>query len=113
MDVTRKQISRILELTEMFLSFQTGFNLVNAAVVCAIQVSVFFSPVVCLQEQHHVVTRMSLRLSALIHLTSQSLWLSQSNALPTLPVQHVSVLASPPLIPDDKNTISWLTETNL
>ena len=78
------------------------------------QVSVFFSPVVCLLERYHVVTRMSLRLSALIHVTSQSLWLSQSNALPTLPVQHVSVLASPPPpIPDDKNTISWLTETNL
>ena len=54
------------------------------------QVSVFFSPVVCLLERYHV-TRMSLRLSALIHLTSQSLWLSQSNALLSLPVQHVSV----------------------
>ena len=36
MDVTREHISRILELREMLLSFQTGFNLVNAAVVCAI-----------------------------------------------------------------------------
>ena len=36
MDVTRKQISRILELREILLSFQTGFSLVNAAVVCAI-----------------------------------------------------------------------------
>ena len=36
MDVTRERISRILELREMLLSFQTGFNLVNAAVVCAI-----------------------------------------------------------------------------
>ena len=35
MDVTRERISRILELTEILLSFQTGFNLVNAAVVCA------------------------------------------------------------------------------
>ena len=34
-DVTRERISRILELREMLLSFQTGFNLVNAAVVCA------------------------------------------------------------------------------
>ena len=59
------------------------------------QVSVFFSPVVCLLERYHVVTRMRLRLSALIHLRSQSLWLSQSNTLPSLPVQHVSVLASP------------------
>ena len=36
MDVTKERISRILELREMFLSFQTGFNLVNAAVVCPI-----------------------------------------------------------------------------
>ena len=36
MDVTRERISRILELREMLLSFQSGFNLVNAAVVCAI-----------------------------------------------------------------------------
>ena len=31
MDVTRECISRILELKETLLSFQTGFNLVNAA----------------------------------------------------------------------------------
>ena len=36
MDVTRERLSRILELTEMLLSLQTGFNLVKAAVVCAI-----------------------------------------------------------------------------
>ena len=30
----------ILEMREIFLSFQTGFNLVNAAVVCAILESV-------------------------------------------------------------------------
>ena len=35
MDVTR-DIRRLLELTEILLSFQTDFNLVNAAVVCAI-----------------------------------------------------------------------------
>ena len=35
MDVTRARISRILKLREIFLSFQTGFNLVAAAVVCA------------------------------------------------------------------------------
>ena len=35
MDVTREH-SCILELREIVLSFQTGFNLVNAAVVCAI-----------------------------------------------------------------------------
>ena len=37
MDVTRESISRILELREIILSFQTGFNLVNAAVVCSIE----------------------------------------------------------------------------
>ena len=36
MDVTRERISCILELTETLLSFQIVFNLVNAAVVCAI-----------------------------------------------------------------------------
>ena len=36
MDVTRERISRILQLKEILLSLQTGFNLVNAAVVCAI-----------------------------------------------------------------------------
>ena len=35
MDVTKERISRILELREILLSFQTGFSLVNAAVVCA------------------------------------------------------------------------------
>ena len=35
-DVTRERISGILELREILLSFQTGFSLVNAAVVCAI-----------------------------------------------------------------------------
>ena len=36
MDVTRERIGRIVELNEMLLSFQTGFNFVNAVVVCAI-----------------------------------------------------------------------------
>ena len=36
MDVTRERISRIFELREILLSIQTGFNLVNVAVVCAI-----------------------------------------------------------------------------
>ena len=36
MDVTRERISRIVELRETLRSFQTGFSLVNAAVVCAI-----------------------------------------------------------------------------
>ena len=40
-DVTRERISlsisRVLELREMFLLFQTGFMLVNAVVVCVLQ----------------------------------------------------------------------------
>ena len=40
MNVTRERISRILELREILLSFQTGFNLVNGAVVCAILESI-------------------------------------------------------------------------
>ena len=40
MDVTRERISRILELREMLLSIQTGFSLVNAAVVCDILESI-------------------------------------------------------------------------
>ena len=40
MDVTRERIRRILELREILLSFQTGFNLVNAAIVYAIPESI-------------------------------------------------------------------------
>ena len=40
MDVTREHFSCILELREILLSFQTGFNLVSAAVVCAILESI-------------------------------------------------------------------------
>ena len=40
MDVTREHISRILELRKILLSFQTGFSLVSAAVVCAILESI-------------------------------------------------------------------------
>ena len=40
MDVTKERISHILELREILLSFQTGFSLVNAAVVCAILESI-------------------------------------------------------------------------
>ena len=36
MDVTRERISHVLELTEILLSIQIGFSLVNAAVACAI-----------------------------------------------------------------------------
>ena len=38
--MTRERISRILELREILLSFQTGFSPVNAAVVCAILESI-------------------------------------------------------------------------
>ena len=38
--MTRERISRILELKETLLSFQTGFNIVNAAVVCAVLESI-------------------------------------------------------------------------
>ena len=40
MNVTKGCISRILELREILLSFQTGFSLVNAAVVSAILESI-------------------------------------------------------------------------
>ena len=40
MDVTWERISCNLELREIPLSFQTDFNLVDAAVVCAIQESI-------------------------------------------------------------------------
>ena len=40
MDVTRERIIRILELREILLSFQTGFNLVDAAVAYAILESI-------------------------------------------------------------------------
>ena len=40
MNVTRERISCILELREMHLSFQTGFTLVNAVVVCNILESI-------------------------------------------------------------------------
>ena len=40
MDVKRERISRILELGEILLSFQTGFSFVSTAVVCAILESI-------------------------------------------------------------------------
>ena len=40
MFVTKERISRILELREILLSFQTGFSLVSAAVACAILESI-------------------------------------------------------------------------
>ena len=41
MNVTRERISHILELREVLRSFQIGFSLVSAAVVCAILESIF------------------------------------------------------------------------
>ena len=40
MDVTRECVSCILELREILLSFQDGFNLINAAVVYAVLESI-------------------------------------------------------------------------
>ena len=40
MDVTGERISRILKMREMLLLFKTSFNLVKAAVVCAIMESI-------------------------------------------------------------------------
>ena len=40
MDVTGEHISCILELREILLSFQAGFNLVSVSVVCAILESI-------------------------------------------------------------------------
>ena len=44
MDVTREHISCVLELREILLSIQTCFNLVSAAVVCAILESLGLEP---------------------------------------------------------------------
>ena len=54
MNVTRECISRILELREILLSIQTGFRLVNAAVVCAIlaSISCFESPSVITEPRY-------------------------------------------------------------
>ena len=40
MAVITKQISCIVELRKILLSFQTGFNLISAAVICAILESI-------------------------------------------------------------------------
>ena len=40
MDVTRERIGRILELRKLLRWFQTGCNIVNAAVACAFQESI-------------------------------------------------------------------------
>ena len=40
MDVTKERIGCLMELREILLSVQTVFNLVNAAVVCAVMESI-------------------------------------------------------------------------
>ena len=55
MDVTRERISRILELREILLSFQTGFSPVNAAFVCAILESILgFKPSSVITEPRYL-----------------------------------------------------------
>ena len=54
-DVTRERTSHTLELRELLLSFQTGFNLVNAAVVCAIPESISgFAPSLVITESKYL-----------------------------------------------------------
>ena len=53
--MTRERISRILELRETLMSFQTGFNLVSAAVVCAILESISgLEPLSVITEPRHL-----------------------------------------------------------
>ena len=53
--LTRERNSRILELRETLLSFQTGLSLVNAAVVCAILASISdFKPSSDATESRHL-----------------------------------------------------------
>ena len=51
-DVTRERISLISELREIPLSFQTGVNLVNAAVVCA-SLGMFVIPYTSITKHTH------------------------------------------------------------
>ena len=55
MDVTRERFSRILELREILLSFQSGFNLVNAAVVCAVSENISgWKPLLLITEPRYL-----------------------------------------------------------
>ena len=55
MDVTRERISCILELREILSSIQTGFSLVDAAVVCAILGRISgFEPSSVITERRHL-----------------------------------------------------------
>ena len=81
MDVTRKRISRIFELSEILLSFQTDFNLVNAAVACAILESISgFEPLSVITKPRYLnlVTVSSFRpftlISVLTPLVLSSAW---------------------------------------
>ena len=55
--MTRERISRMLELREILLSFKTGFNLVNAAVVSAILESIL-----CLEPSSVIIESRYLKL---------------------------------------------------
>ena len=53
--MTKVRISRILELREILLSFQTGVNIVSAVVVCAILESISaFEPSSALTETRYL-----------------------------------------------------------
>ena len=52
MVVTRERISRSLEVREILLSIQTGFSLVNAAVVCAESISGLKPPSVITEPRY-------------------------------------------------------------
>ena len=84
MDVTREPISCILELREILLSIQTGFSVVNAAVVCAIleSISGFESSSVITEPRYlKLVTVSSFSpftlISVLMPLVLSSAWSSQ------------------------------------
>ena len=65
----RERISRILELREMLLSFPTGFDLVNAAVVCAILESISgFEPSSVITEPRYLKLVTVLNLSIYFNL---------------------------------------------
>ena len=83
-DVTRERISCILELREVLLSFQAGFNLANAAVVCAILESILgLEPSSVTAKPRYLKLRTvssfcpSILISVLMPLVLSSAWSSQ------------------------------------
>ena len=83
MDVTRERISRILELTEILLSFRTGFNLVNAAVACAVlEIILGLEPSSVITEEgytHEILSRIAQTTAALTRL--KPVWIDKSISL--------------------------------